>query len=121
MNRAVMRPQAMNAAMFGMIMPLRKVPNRCTPTRAPPRVRGCDSVVMTVSFSRDLLDGGGAVLRGGARRGACCRRGWCGEGCGGERLRLCPGVPGQFGPHVGQCGRGHGERRGSEADEHDGE
>ena len=36
MNSAVMNPQAMNAAMFGMIMPLRNVPNLWTATRAPP-------------------------------------------------------------------------------------
>ena len=36
MKNAVMKPQAMNAAMFGMIMPERKVPNFCTATRAPP-------------------------------------------------------------------------------------
>src|SRR5690554_2266897 len=108
MKRAVMRPQAMNAAMLGMIMPLRKVPNRCTPTRAPPRVRGCDSVVMTVSFSRDLLDGGGAVLRGGCC-GACCCSGWCAEDGGGERLRVRPSVAGKLCPHIGQGGRGHGE------------
>src|SRR4029453_12707598 len=34
MKKAVMNPQAMNAAMFGMIMPERKVPNFCTATRA---------------------------------------------------------------------------------------
>src|SRR5215203_4604093 len=36
MKNAVMKPQAMKAAMFGMIMPDRKVPNFCTATRAPP-------------------------------------------------------------------------------------
>jgi hypothetical protein len=35
MNNAVMKPQAMNAAMFGMIIPDRNVPNFCTATRAP--------------------------------------------------------------------------------------
>jgi hypothetical protein len=34
MKNAVMNPQAMNAAMFGLIMPDRKVPNFCTATRA---------------------------------------------------------------------------------------
>ncbi len=47
MNRAVMNPQAMNAAMFGMIMPLRNVPNLWTATRAPPgRFVSGDVVVM---------------------------------------------------------------------------
>src|SRR5215217_6328116 len=36
MKNAVMKPQAMKAAMFGMIMPDRKVPNFCTATRALP-------------------------------------------------------------------------------------
>jgi hypothetical protein len=31
-----MKPQAMNAAMFGMTMPDKNVPNFCTATRAPP-------------------------------------------------------------------------------------
>ncbi len=35
MNSIVMKPQAMKAAMFGMIMPERNVPSRCTPTRTP--------------------------------------------------------------------------------------
>jgi hypothetical protein len=35
MNNAVMNPQAMNAAMFGMIIPDKNVPNFCTATRAP--------------------------------------------------------------------------------------
>ena len=33
MKNAVMKPQAMNAAMFGMIIPDRNVPNFCTATR----------------------------------------------------------------------------------------
>ena len=33
MNNAVINPQAMNAAMFGMIIPDRNVPNFCTATR----------------------------------------------------------------------------------------
>jgi hypothetical protein len=33
MNNAVMKPHAMNAAMFGMIIPDRNVPNFCTATR----------------------------------------------------------------------------------------
>ena len=40
MKNAVMKPQAMKAAMFGMIMPDRKVPNFCTATRAPPVLAG---------------------------------------------------------------------------------
>ena len=39
MNRAVIRPHAMNAPMLGMTMLDRNVPNFCTWTRAP--VRGC--------------------------------------------------------------------------------
>jgi hypothetical protein len=35
-KNAVIKPQAMNAAMFGMIIPDRKVPNFCTATRALP-------------------------------------------------------------------------------------
>ena len=45
MKNAVMKPHAMKAAMLGMIMPLRKVPNFCTLTRAPGRA-GADVVVM---------------------------------------------------------------------------
>src|SRR3954449_6066773 len=49
MKKAVMRPQAMNAPRLGMIMPLRNVPNFCTPTRAPPDVRAAvDSVVIGI-------------------------------------------------------------------------
>ena len=36
MKNAVMNPHAINAAMFGMIIPDKNVPNRCTATRAPP-------------------------------------------------------------------------------------
>src|SRR3712207_6718902 len=46
MKKAVIRPQAMNAAMLGMIMPDRKVPNFCTATRAPPRA-GASAVAVT--------------------------------------------------------------------------
>ena len=35
MNRAVIRPHAMNAPMFGMTMLDKNVPNFCTWTRAP--------------------------------------------------------------------------------------
>jgi hypothetical protein len=49
MNRAVMRPQAMNAPMLGMTMLDRKVPNFWTCTRADARSvarpgRGCEAV-----------------------------------------------------------------------------
>jgi hypothetical protein len=37
MNSAVMKPHAMNAAMFGRIMLDKNVPNLCTCTRAPVR------------------------------------------------------------------------------------
>src|SRR3954453_23362100 len=40
MKNAVLRPQAMIAPMFGMIMLDRKVPNFCTCTRAPARGAG---------------------------------------------------------------------------------
>src|SRR3954449_2231666 len=40
MKSAVMKPQAMNAAMFGMIIPDRKVPNFCTATLAPDCLAG---------------------------------------------------------------------------------
>src|SRR4029450_4496920 len=43
MKNAVMNPQAMNAAMLGMIMPDRKVPNFCTATRALFALLGCSS------------------------------------------------------------------------------
>src|SRR6478609_5965903 len=50
MKRAVMMPQAMNAGMFGMTMFERKVPKRCTWTRAPPGflVVVSDAVVIMV-------------------------------------------------------------------------
>ena len=35
MNRAVIRPQAMKAPMFGMTMPASRLPNRCTRARTP--------------------------------------------------------------------------------------
>jgi hypothetical protein len=37
MNRAVIRPHAMNAPMFGRTMLDKNVPNLCTCIRAPPR------------------------------------------------------------------------------------
>src|SRR5690606_3084392 len=65
MNIAVTRPQAMNAAMLGMIMPERKVPNLWTATRAPPplEVVACDVVVMVVPPGSDagLAPGGDGV------------------------------------------------------------
>ena len=53
MKKAVMRPHAMKAAMFGMIMPERKVPNFWTATRAPPDLLGvvCTSVATSTPFS----------------------------------------------------------------------
>ena len=59
MKNAVMKPQAMNAAMFGMIMPDRNVPNFCTATRAPPDVL----LVPTSAFAAILCLPG----RGGER------------------------------------------------------
>ncbi len=46
MKKAVMRPQAMKAAMFGRIIPLTKVPNFWIPTLAPPPVLVADVVVI---------------------------------------------------------------------------
>jgi hypothetical protein len=40
-------PHAMNAAMFGMIIPDRKVPNFCTAILAPERPAGADVVALT--------------------------------------------------------------------------
>jgi hypothetical protein len=48
MKRAVMSPQAMNAAMFGMTMPDRNVPNLWTWTRALRRGAACDVAVIVV-------------------------------------------------------------------------
>ena len=66
MKNAVMRPQAMNAAMLGMIIPDRNVPNFCTPTRVrdvPP-----DAVVAGAVTAAGLSgDVRGSV--GGARAG----------------------------------------------------
>src|SRR5215217_7899193 len=61
MKNAVMKPQAMKAAMFGMIIPERNVPNFWIATRAPPGRLVCGDVVvimLPLSWSR----------RGGARR-----------------------------------------------------
>ena len=44
MNKAVIRPQAMKAPMFGRTMLDRKVPNFCTWTRAP--LRGAVAVAV---------------------------------------------------------------------------
>src|SRR5690606_39287859 len=94
---AVMMPQAMKAAMFGMIMPDRNVPNLCTRTRAPPAARaGADVVVMMFSFSRvggEEVIGGSRQCRGILRRRilrgrAGARRVVGGEGGG----RDAPGV-----------------------------
>jgi hypothetical protein len=46
MKSAVMRPQAMKAPMFGMIIPERNVPNFWTPTRMLVRGFATDCVAM---------------------------------------------------------------------------
>src|SRR5689334_18114641 len=46
MNRAVIRPQAMKAPMFGITMFDRKVPNRWTCTRMPLPAAVCDVIVV---------------------------------------------------------------------------
>src|SRR3954447_1172269 len=56
MKSAVMKPQAMNAAMFGMIIPDRKVPNFCTATLAPDRLAGAAVDALT-GFPPDGTDG----------------------------------------------------------------
>ena len=48
MKKAVMSPQAMIAPMFGMIMLDKKVPNRWTWTRSPPR-DGASCVVVAIT------------------------------------------------------------------------
>src|SRR5215218_350680 len=71
MKNAVMKPQAMNAAMFGMIMPDRKVPNFCTATRAPP-VLLIPASAFTAMLCLQVKGRGGAqsgdVLRTALRR-----------------------------------------------------
>jgi hypothetical protein len=52
MKKAVMMPHAMNAAMLGMIMPLKKVPKAWTWTLAPFLVVVSDVVVIRVNLSR---------------------------------------------------------------------
>jgi hypothetical protein len=52
MNSAVMKPQAMNAAMFGMIIPDRKVPNFWTATLAPDCPAGAAVDALTGFSSR---------------------------------------------------------------------
>src|SRR3954454_23509002 len=47
MKRAVMKPQAMKAAMFGMIIPERKVPTFCTAILAPDCPAGAVVVALT--------------------------------------------------------------------------
>ena len=49
MNNAVMKPQAMNAAMFGMIIPDRNVPNFWTAILAPDVFAGAAAAAVTVS------------------------------------------------------------------------
>jgi hypothetical protein len=51
MKNAVMIPQAMNAGIFGITIPLRNVPNRCTRTRALlPDLGTADDVVVMMSL-----------------------------------------------------------------------
>ena len=58
MNNAVMKPQAMNAAMFGMIIPDRNVPNFCTAILAPDPVFGAVTSAVTVSSALRRNSGG---------------------------------------------------------------
>src|SRR4051812_38512471 len=71
MNMAVMSPQAMNAAMLGMIMPDRNVPNLWTATRAPPP-RGVvvSDVVVIVCLLAGMPDYRPAVMVSAADRAA---------------------------------------------------
>jgi hypothetical protein len=48
MKNAVMKPQAMNAAMFGMIIPDRNVPNFCTAILVPELLAGVSAAAVTV-------------------------------------------------------------------------
>ncbi len=49
MNRAVIRPQAMNAPMFGMTIEARNPPKRCTDARTPvPVTAGVYAMAMFV-------------------------------------------------------------------------
>src|SRR5689334_7810768 len=99
MNRAVMNPHAMNAGMFGMTMFERKVPKRCTWTRAPPGFFVVDVTVVDViavpRFCRAAEVGGG--------RPGLCRGGEA--GCG--RADRLPGVGRAVGGQ-GDLGQGTG-------------
>ncbi len=102
MNSAVRRPHAMNAAMLGIIIPLRKVPKRCTPTLRPPRF-SVDVVVMVLLRFNGCGDCGEGRCRGGHRNAglhsAISRKGDFGEFFG-----LVQREAGQFGSHVGEGG-----------------
>src|SRR5215213_9337402 len=53
MNIAVIRPQAMNAAMFGMTIDARKAPTRCTVALAPvPVTAGVYALMVTLLAGR---------------------------------------------------------------------
>src|SRR5690606_34976286 len=118
MKRAVMMPQAMKAAMFGMIMPDRNVPNLCTRTRAPPCVVAGDVVVMMSSLSCFgwVVEGSvlGCRLRGrtGASGVVRLQRG------SGDASGIVEAVLRDGAAHVGEGGRSHRQARRAEADEH---
>src|SRR3954453_12189506 len=61
MKNAVMKPQAMNAAMFGMIIPDRKVPNFCTATLAPDCPAGAAVDALT-GFPLDATTDGNRIV-----------------------------------------------------------
>src|SRR3954453_17020693 len=63
MKNAVINPHAMNAAMFGMIIPDRNVPNFCTATRVPEVLAGVCAVAVTVCLCS--RDGSGLPFRPG--------------------------------------------------------
>src|SRR5690554_6109057 len=112
MNRAVMRPHAMNAAMLGMIMPLRNVPNLCTPTLAlPPAgadVDVGDVVVMCISFCVEGCCSGVGSSRGEVFDGLAGTRRVVGRERETGRLPgALRGPAGEFVAHLGKRGRRH--------------
>src|SRR6218665_1120696 len=118
MKNAVMMPHAISAGMFGMIMPERNVPKRCTPTRRPPGLAADDVVVMMSSLSGEGL----SVLREGCDELQYCSPGGCRIICGesgvGELSRLVGGASEKRLADVGEGGGRHRQAGGSEPDEH---
>jgi hypothetical protein len=58
MKNAVINPQAMNAAMFGIIIPDKNVPNFCTATRALPALPVLGVSAPTPAFAAMYASGG---------------------------------------------------------------